>query len=59
MPNGEEIQRTLTQPLAFWEEAIRAPAQAIRQGVQQLNTTAHRSGLPQNARPSGAAPDLQ
>ena len=46
MPDEKQIQETLTAPLAALEELIRGPAQALRQGVQQLNQTAQRSGLP-------------
>lgn len=39
MPNGEDIQRTLTAPLAALEELFRAPAETLRRGVQQINQT--------------------
>jgi hypothetical protein len=51
MPDGQEIQDSLTAPLAAQEELIRGPAQALRQGVQQLNQTAQRSGLPRLPEP--------
>ena len=46
MPNGEDIQRTLTAPLAALEELFHAPAEAVRRSVQQLNETAGQRGLP-------------
>ena len=51
MPDGRQIQETLTAPLAALEELIRAPAEALREGVQQLNQTAQRSGLPKVPEP--------
>jgi len=50
MPNGDDSQRTLTLPLA--EGLLRAPAEAICQGVQQMNVAAQRSGFPQLPDPS-------
>jgi hypothetical protein len=46
MPDTRQIQGTLAAPLAALEELIRAPAQALKEGVQQLNQSAQRSGLP-------------
>ncbi len=40
MPNGRKIEETLTAQLAALENLIRAPAEALSQGVQQLNQTA-------------------
>lgn len=42
MPDTRQIQDTL----AALEELLRAPAQALKEGVQQLNQSALRSGLP-------------
>ena len=51
MPDERQIQDALTAPLAALEELIRGPAQALRQGVQQLNESAQRSGLPRLPEP--------
>ena len=45
MPDGKQIQETLTAPLAALEELMGGPAEAMRQGFQQLNLTAQGSGL--------------
>ena len=47
MPNGDDIQRALQQPLVALEQLLLAPVQALQQGINQLNATATRSGLPQ------------
>ena len=47
MPNGPDIQRALQQPLVALEQILLAPAQALQQGINQINATATRSGLPQ------------
>ena len=47
MPNGDDIQRALQEPLVGLERLLLGPAKALQQGIQQLNTTASRSGLPQ------------
>ena len=46
MPEEKKIQDVMAAPLAALEELIRAPAQALREGVQQLNQSAERSRLP-------------
>lgn len=46
MPNGADVQRALQQPLAGLEDLILAPAMALKDGINQLNTTASRSGFP-------------
>ena len=59
MPDGQQFQQTpsassgeaLTVPLAALEDLIRAPAQALREGIQQLNQAAQRSGLPKVPEP--------
>lgn len=45
MPDGRQIEETLRAPLAALEELTRAQAEALKEGVQQLNQTAQRSGL--------------
>jgi hypothetical protein len=59
MPDGRQIQDTLTAPLAALEELLRAPAQVLKEGVQQLNCivslsnrqSVQRSGLPRLPEP--------
>jgi len=46
MPNADEIQKTLTAPLTTLEELLRTPCEAIRQGINKLNETAAKSGMP-------------
>ena len=40
MPTGRRTEETLTAPLEALEDLVRGPAEALRQGVQQLNQTA-------------------
>ena len=46
MPDGRQIEEMVTAPLEVLEDLFRAPAEALGRGVQQLNQTAQRSGLP-------------
>lgn len=46
MPDGRQIEEMVTAPLVVLEDLFLAAAEALRQGVQQLNLTAQRSGLP-------------
>ena len=51
MPDGKQIQENLIAPLAALEDLVRGPAEALRQGVQQLNQTSQWSGLPKVPEP--------
>ena len=51
MPDGRQIQETLTGPPAALEDLIQAPARALREGFQQLNQTVQGSGLPKVPEP--------
>ena len=46
MPDGRQIEGMVMAPLVVLEDPFRAAAEALRRGVQQLNQTAQRSGLP-------------
>ena len=51
MDDGRRIEETVRAPLAALEELLRSPAEALREGVKQLNQTAQRSGLPKVPEP--------
>ena len=52
MLDGRRIEETLTAQLGVLEDLFRAPAEAMRPGVQQFNQTAHRFfGLPKVPEP--------
>jgi len=53
MPDEHRMEETLTAPLAALEDVIRAPEEALREGVQQLDQTTQRSGLPKLPDPPG------
>ncbi len=51
MLDGRQIEETLRAPPGALEKLLRAPDEALRQGVQRLNQAAQRSGLPRVPKP--------
>ena len=46
MPDGPQIEETLTAPLGALDKLIPAPAEALKQAVQRIIHSTQRSGLP-------------